>query len=287
MQLARLLGYESNKSGSARFIVYFATCACVDYFYRVNSLSDALVLLPIAELPVVSQILVSLLPSVALFSLHGHIPPAKRTASLKAFSDHPSTWQSPSILLCTDVAARGLDLPDVDCVIQFDPPVDPKQFSHRCGRTARAGREGRAWVLLSERETGYVGMSRDSLQAFQILTHSLSDFLSVRKIPFKERGKLSVGEHPTAQADGADPDVEVYLRKIRDIVLEDRDLHDKVCILAMACIWCAEVRLGAESVCILRASLLQARSSVHLPDTRSRSCRSRQIFRTAALAQDA
>ena len=100
----------------------------------------------------------SLVPRVSFFSLHGHIPPAKRTASLQAFRNHPSTPSSPSILLCTDVAARGLDLPDVDCVIQFDPPVDPKQFSHRCGRTARAGREGRAWVLLGEKETGYVGM---------------------------------------------------------------------------------------------------------------------------------
>jgi ATP-dependent RNA helicase DDX55/SPB4 len=55
------------------------------------------------------------------------------------------------------VAARGLDLPDVDTVIQFDPPVDPKQFSHRAGRTARAGKSGVAWVLLSGPEEEYVG----------------------------------------------------------------------------------------------------------------------------------
>lgn len=58
------------------------------------------------------------------------------------------------------MAARGLDLPDVDVVIQFDPPVDPKAFSHRAGRTARAGRKGRAYVLLCEgREAEYVGKS--------------------------------------------------------------------------------------------------------------------------------
>jgi ATP-dependent RNA helicase DDX55/SPB4 len=62
------------------------------------------------------------------------------------------------LLLCTDVAARGLDLPDVDVVIQYDPPVDPKMFSHRAGRTARMGRKGKGVVLLVKgREDGYIG----------------------------------------------------------------------------------------------------------------------------------
>ena len=56
------------------------------------------------------------------------------------------------------MAARGLDVPDVDFVIQYDPPQDPKVFSHRCGRTARAGRGGKAIVFLTTgREEVYVG----------------------------------------------------------------------------------------------------------------------------------
>jgi ATP-dependent RNA helicase DDX55/SPB4 len=106
------------------------------------------------------KVLPSILPpSVNLHSLHGNLPPASRTRTLAAFSSALSTPASPSILLATDVAARGLDLPNVDVVIQFDPPSDPKAFSHRCGRTARAGRSGRAWVLLVGRETEYVGQS--------------------------------------------------------------------------------------------------------------------------------
>jgi ATP-dependent RNA helicase DDX55/SPB4 len=47
---------------------------------------------------------------------------------------------SNALLVCTDVAARGLDIPDVDYVVQFNPPQDPDSHVHRVGRTARLGR---------------------------------------------------------------------------------------------------------------------------------------------------
>ena|SRR5688572_96774 len=81
----------------------------------------------------------------------------RRTATYRAFINLPPT--SKAVLLCTDVAARGLDVPNVDLIIQMDPPQDPKVFSHRCGRTARAGKEGKAIVLLVKgREEVYIGI---------------------------------------------------------------------------------------------------------------------------------
>src|SRR5687768_14463777 len=82
-----------------------------------------------------SQLLsgISHLKSFTFHSLHGKMDPKRREAVYKKFSTSPSS----SVLVCTDVAARGLDIPDVDWVIQFDPPQDPKAFAHRCGRTAR------------------------------------------------------------------------------------------------------------------------------------------------------
>ncbi len=61
------------------------------------------------------------------------------------------------ILLCTDVAARGLDIPAVDWIIQYDPPDDPKEYIHRVGRTARgrSGR-GRALLMLLPQEIGFL-----------------------------------------------------------------------------------------------------------------------------------
>ncbi len=113
--LARILLSESSE-GASKFIVYFASCAQVNYFHSV-----------FGQLP--------LLKGMQVYALHGKQTPSKRRSMFEGF-----VAGGAGVLFCTDVAARGLDLPDVDVVVQYDPPTDPKVFSHRCGRTARAGR---------------------------------------------------------------------------------------------------------------------------------------------------
>lgn len=86
-----------------------------------------------------------------IYRLHGNIPQQVRKAVHQQFSaaDH-------GILLCTDVAARGLDLPGVQWILQFDPPCETADYVHRIGRTARKGREGCALLFLLPSEASYI-----------------------------------------------------------------------------------------------------------------------------------
>ena len=91
-------------------------------------------------------------PNLKLYKLHGSLEQKIRTATLQSFTQS----SDPSILLCTDVASRGLDLPNIDVVIEYDPPFSSDDHLHRVGRTARAGKEGRACCfLMPGPEEGY------------------------------------------------------------------------------------------------------------------------------------
>jgi ATP-dependent RNA helicase DDX47/RRP3 len=77
--------------------------------------------------------------------LHGQMNQAARLGALQKFSSGDRT-----ILICTDVASRGLDLPSVDLVINFDLPGHGKEYIHRVGRTARAGKSGKAIAMVTQ-----------------------------------------------------------------------------------------------------------------------------------------
>ncbi|GIY80053.1 probable ATP-dependent RNA helicase DDX47 [Caerostris darwini] len=77
--------------------------------------------------------------------LHGKLGQAKRLGALQKFRS-----KTRSILIATDVASRGLDIPHVDVVINFDIPSNPKDYIHRVGRTARAGRGGKSITFVTQ-----------------------------------------------------------------------------------------------------------------------------------------
>merc|ERR1711931_20082 len=77
--------------------------------------------------------------------LHGQMAQNKRLAALNKFKA-----KNRSILISTDVASRGLDIPHVDVVVNYDIPTHSKDYIHRVGRTARAGRSGRAVTFVTQ-----------------------------------------------------------------------------------------------------------------------------------------
>lgn len=86
-----------------------------------------------------------------LTSLHSSLPQKTRTSNLSSFRARASR-----ILVATDLASRGLDIPSVDLVINYDLPRDPDDYVHRVGRTARAGRPGTAITLVGQRDVDLV-----------------------------------------------------------------------------------------------------------------------------------
>ncbi|KAI8476815.1 MAG: P-loop containing nucleoside triphosphate hydrolase protein [Monoraphidium minutum] len=85
-------------------------------------------------------------------ALHGDIPQAQREKTLQRFRDGTFT-----VLVATDVAARGLDIPSVDLIVHYDIPQDNESFLHRSGRTGRAGNKGATVVMHTDRESFAVG----------------------------------------------------------------------------------------------------------------------------------
>lgn len=95
----------------------------------------------------------TLLLEKPVFRLHGDLNQQIRSQTFAEFSKVKA-----GVLFCTDVAARGLDLPNVDRIIQYDVPTDLKDYVHRVGRTARLGKAGEATLFLLPSEMDYLGI---------------------------------------------------------------------------------------------------------------------------------
>lgn len=217
-KLSRLVAFLRQHKDE-KVIVFFLTCACVEYY---------------------GLALKELLRSDTYYieTLHGKLNPKRREKSMERFRSGGGDEENKakprkakgSILLCTDVAARGLDVPDIEWTIQFDAPTDPSQYIHRVGRSARAGRFGSSLIFLTPKEDSFI------------------DFLKIRKVPIKEIGSdercspsatyiqrsKEFQIEPKKKKDDEEPEttenkIELpnVLVKIRSLILQDRDLLEK------------------------------------------------------------
>lgn len=129
---------------------------------------------------------------VQIFRLHGSLQQSTRTSTLKAFS----ATSDPAILVCTDVAARGLDLANIDLVIEYDPPFAKEDHLHRIGRTARAGKDGRAMMFLMPGcEEGYSSFLQQGGGGRIVARHSAEELL---KKSFTSEAKQAAGKENAA-----------------------------------------------------------------------------------------
>ncbi|CAL9738003.1 ATP-dependent rRNA helicase Spb4p [Monosporozyma servazzii] len=178
-----------NKFRFKKCIVYFPTCISVTFFYgfiqylQNHEKKDNLVN-----------------EDLHIFSLHGKLQTTSRMKTLQSFTDTLNN----SVLLTTDVAARGIDIADVDLVIQLDPPNDTDLFLHRCGRTGRANRIGKALTFINRgREEDYI------------------PFMEVKNVNLEEDSTM-LNPELTIEKNKDD----TFYSLFRKWILEDRDRFD-------------------------------------------------------------
>ena len=136
--LIQLLNGLYNSDNNEKIMIFLSTCFSVDYFN---------ILLP--ELFKKFNI-----TNYSCSKLHSKISQNKREKEYKNFKIEDS--HKLNILLTTDLAARGIDIPDVDMIIQLDPPKNEDSYIHKAGRTARVGNTGISILFLLEEELSFI-----------------------------------------------------------------------------------------------------------------------------------
>ncbi|XP_008150923.1 probable ATP-dependent RNA helicase DDX31 [Eptesicus fuscus] len=169
-----------------KLIVFFSSCELVEFHYHLFFQT----LLGGAGAPASGQ-LPSGGPRLTFLRLHGNMDQEERTAVFREFAQ-----AGPGVLFCTDVAARGLDLPQVTWIVQYNAPSSAAEYIHRIGRTARIGCHGSSLLFLAPSEAEYVS----SLASHKINTSEMKmeDILSVLTRDDSFQARRGGGQQPQA-----------------------------------------------------------------------------------------
>ncbi|CAB3407937.1 unnamed protein product [Caenorhabditis bovis] len=143
-----------KKNKTKKVMVFFSSCNSVKFHHELLNYID-----------------------IPCMSIHGKQKQQKRTTTFFQFCQAES-----GILLCTDVAARGLDIPAVDWIVQYDPPDEPREYIHRVGRTARGkDARGNALLILRPEELGflrYLRAAKVTLNEFEFSWNKVANIQS-------------------------------------------------------------------------------------------------------------
>ncbi|KAK6589043.1 Spb4p [Cryptosporidium xiaoi] len=148
--LVRFLKNNISQNSNTKCIIFFLTCNSVEFYFKF--LSNLFHLHTSDNIDIKSNNGYVFDTSIGkLCKLHGQMYQRSREKSYEIFRDCDK-----GILISTDLTARGIDIPDIEWIIQFDAPQDPSYYIHRIGRTARAGKYGKSIILLQPHETAFI-----------------------------------------------------------------------------------------------------------------------------------
>lgn len=192
-KLTRLVAFLRAHKGET-IIVFFLTCACVEFWG--------------------SALQILLKDDLDIELLHGKLVQKRREKTMERFRE------TGGVLFCTDIAARGLDVSDVNWVVQYDAPKEPASFVHRVGRSARAGRTGASLLFLSPKEESYVNLLQNRKVPLSPLPNSEVCVPPTKEVDLFENGKSVV------QNFSGEP-LPNMVEQVRGLCLEDRDILEK------------------------------------------------------------
>uniref|UniRef100_UPI0037E960E5 ATP-dependent DNA helicase DDX31 n=1 Tax=Semicossyphus pulcher TaxID=241346 RepID=UPI0037E960E5 len=169
--LAAFILDKCKFSQNNKLIVFASSCEAVEFLYSLFT-------------SVLSGPSTNNKPRISFMRLHGNMKQEERSEVFQQFSGSKS-----GVLFCTDVAARGLDLPQVTWIIQYTPPTAAAEYVHRVGRTARIGGKGSSLLFLTPAETAFItelanhNISLSEMKLLEILASLMMDDT------YKGRGK--------------------------------------------------------------------------------------------------
>ncbi|MEN0040220.1 MAG: DEAD/DEAH box helicase [Pseudomonadota bacterium] len=159
-------------------------------------------------------------------SLHGDMDQPSRMKTLAAFRDNEIT-----LLVASDVAARGLDIPDVSHVFNYDVPIHPDDYVHRIGRCGRAGRDGWAFTFVTKSDDKYMDailkLTGDDLEYLDGKPSKKADEAETEEKPKRGRrtkkAPVAKKDDSSAGVQAADPDEKPKRRSRKKAETDERD----------------------------------------------------------------
>ena len=191
--LIHILNMIYNAGENNKIMIFLSTCNSVDYFNLL--------------LPLIFKKLS--MNDFSISKLHSKISQNKRNKEYKSFKIESNNRLN--ILLSTDLASRGIDIPNIDMIIQFDPPKTDDSYIHKAGRTARVGHKGTSLLFLNENELTFLNYMKQKgiiIQKWEDQNIKNEEDVDLI-IPFNEKNGISV------------------LKCIKDINISDKWIYDK------------------------------------------------------------